>query len=44
MLDSNPNPSLEDIKEALEGNACRCTGYKPIIKAIAKASQIEGKI
>ncbi|MEB6334904.1 (2Fe-2S)-binding protein [Serratia rhizosphaerae] len=34
LLDSNPQPSDADIKEALEGNLCRCTGYQPIIKSI----------
>ncbi|MFH0733977.1 MAG: (2Fe-2S)-binding protein [bacterium] len=30
----NKNASIEEIKEAISGNLCRCTGYKPIIKAI----------
>lgn len=34
LLNNNPNPSLEEIKEALSGNLCRCTGYTPIIDAI----------
>ncbi|WP_127956452.1 (2Fe-2S)-binding protein [Serratia microhaemolytica] len=34
LLDQNPQPSDEDINEALEGNLCRCTGYQPIIKSI----------
>lgn len=34
LLNHNPNPSLEDVKEALSGNLCRCTGYTPIIDAI----------
>ncbi|AHG19296.1 (2Fe-2S)-binding protein [Chania multitudinisentens RB-25] len=34
LLDSNPAPSDEELKEALEGNLCRCTGYQPIITSI----------
>jgi carbon-monoxide dehydrogenase small subunit len=37
LLDKNPNPSEDEIKEALEGNLCRCTGYKPIIQSIKAA-------
>lgn len=34
LLDASPNPSDEQLKEALEGNLCRCTGYQPIITSI----------
>jgi len=34
LIKKNPNPSTEEIKEALSGNLCRCTGYQPIIDAI----------
>ncbi len=34
LLDSNNNPSREDIKKALAGNLCRCTGYQQIFEAI----------
>lgn len=34
LLDQNPNPSREDVIEAISGNICRCTGYEPIIDAI----------
>lgn len=34
LLDTNPSPSDEELKEALEGNICRCTGYQPIITSI----------
>lgn len=41
LLEQNPNPTLEDIKEALSGNLCRCTGYKPIFDAILKTARKE---
>ncbi len=34
FLESNPNPSTDEIREALSGNLCRCTGYKKIIDAV----------
>ncbi len=41
LLDSNPNPDRNKIKEALSGNLCRCTGYKKIIDAVEAASKSE---
>ena len=38
LLDTHPNPSEEDIREALSGNLCRCTGYVQIIEAVKKAA------
>lgn len=38
LLDSNPEPSDEDIREALLGNLCRCTGYVQIVEAVKKAA------
>ena len=35
LLDENPHPSEGDIRHALEGNICRCTGYQNIVDAIA---------
>ncbi len=44
LLDSNPNPSEEDIRDALLGNLCRCTGYVQIVEAVKKAAaQLKGK-
>ncbi len=42
LLNNNPNPSREEIKEAMQGNLCRCTGYEPIIEAIEEAVKKEG--
>ena len=38
LLKDNPKPSEEEIREYLEGNICRCTGYHNIVKAIMAAS------
>ena len=38
LLDANPQPSREDVVEAIGGNICRCTGYEPIIDAILAAA------
>lgn len=42
LLDRNPNPSEAEIREALVGNLCRCTGYVRIIEAIKSAAQRQG--
>lgn len=39
LLDSNLNPSEDDIREALQGNLCRCTGYVQILEAVKKTAQ-----
>jgi carbon-monoxide dehydrogenase small subunit len=38
-LDENPNPTEEEIREAISGNLCRCTGYQHIIDAVIIASE-----
>jgi carbon-monoxide dehydrogenase small subunit len=44
LLDSNPNPSDEEIREALQGNLCRCTGYVQIVEAVKRvARQLKAK-
>lgn len=40
LLNRNPNPTEEEIKEALVGNLCRCTGYVRIIDAVKKAAEL----
>ncbi|MBE3582012.1 MAG: (2Fe-2S)-binding protein [Thermoanaerobacteraceae bacterium] len=40
LLDRNPHPTREEIKEAISGNLCRCTGYRQIIEAIEEVSRL----
>jgi carbon-monoxide dehydrogenase small subunit len=39
LLDETSVPERDDIKEALSGNLCRCSGYQKIVQAVASASQ-----
>ena len=39
LLDENPNPTRQEVKEALAGNLCRCTGYVKIIDAVLAAAK-----
>lgn len=39
LLDQNPNPTEEEVKEALDGNLCRCTGYVKRIEAVLAAAR-----
>lgn len=39
LLNHNPDPTREQVAEAISGNLCRCTGYEPIIDAIMTAAQ-----
>ena len=41
LLTRNPDPSEEDVREALAGNLCRCTGYQNIVKAVMAAAKSE---
>jgi carbon-monoxide dehydrogenase small subunit len=34
LLDDNPNPTEQQVREGLEGNLCRCTGYHNIVRAV----------
>ena len=40
LIRENPEPSDEDIRLALNGNLCRCTGYEPQNRAIKKAAEL----
>lgn len=42
LLEKNPRPNREEIKEAISGHLCRCTGYHQIIEAIENASEVGG--
>jgi carbon-monoxide dehydrogenase small subunit len=39
LLSENPNPSDAEIREGLEGNLCRCTGYENIVRAVRRAAE-----
>jgi carbon-monoxide dehydrogenase small subunit len=44
LLEHNPKPTVSEIKEGIEGNLCRCTGYQQIIEAVLDVSgQIDSK-
>ena len=40
LLENNPDPSEQDIRRAISGNLCRCTGYDKIVEAVGKAAQL----
>jgi len=42
LLSKNPNPTRDEVVEAISGNICRCTGYEPIIAAILTAASAPG--
>lgn len=39
LLDENPNPTEEEVRQGLSGNLCRCTGYKKIVEAVLAAKE-----
>jgi aerobic carbon-monoxide dehydrogenase small subunit len=44
LLDRQPEPSRDDVLDAISGNICRCTGYEPIVNAIlAAAAEMRGR-
>jgi carbon-monoxide dehydrogenase small subunit len=42
LLEDNPDPSETEIREGLEGNLCRCTGYQNIVRAVQQAASSSG--
>jgi aerobic carbon-monoxide dehydrogenase small subunit len=42
LLDHDPAPTRADVQEALGGNLCRCTGYRPIVRAVEQAAAAGG--
>ena len=43
LLSRNPDPSEDEVREALAGNLCRCTGYHNIVKAVLAAAKASGR-
>ena len=43
LIGKNPSPSRDEVKEAISGNLCRCTGYEPVIDAIVAVGKKAGK-
>lgn len=43
LLDANPKPTVEEIKDHFEGNLCRCTGYQQIIESVLRAAELRAK-
>ena len=41
LLEENPEPNKNEIKDAIEGNLCRCTGYQQIVEAVEMAAEIK---
>jgi aerobic carbon-monoxide dehydrogenase small subunit len=42
LLDKNPDPTESEIREAISGNLCRCTGYQKIVESIQSAAERKG--
>jgi carbon-monoxide dehydrogenase small subunit len=40
LLKEKPKPSVDEIREALSGNLCRCTGYQTIVESIQRGAEI----
>jgi carbon-monoxide dehydrogenase small subunit len=41
LLDHNPDPSAREIREAISGQVCRCTGYENIVRSVRRAAELE---
>jgi carbon-monoxide dehydrogenase small subunit len=44
LLDENPEPSVEEIREFMSGNVCRCTGYQGIVASVQKAAELRKEV
>ncbi|MEU2979031.1 (2Fe-2S)-binding protein [Streptomyces hirsutus] len=44
LLRENPDPDADEVREALEGNMCRCTGYQNIVRAVLAAAAAPGEV
>jgi carbon-monoxide dehydrogenase small subunit len=42
LLERNPQPTAEQVRQGLEGNVCRCTGYHNIVKSVLAAAEAMG--
>jgi carbon-monoxide dehydrogenase small subunit len=42
LLDHNPDPTQEEVREAISGQVCRCTGYENIVRSVLRAARHEG--
>src|SRR5580658_1390400 len=42
LLSENPHPTEAEVREGLEGNLCRCTGYHNIVRAVLAAAEVQG--
>ena len=40
MIEENPSMTEDEVREGLEGNLCRCTGYHNIVKAVLQATEV----
>jgi carbon-monoxide dehydrogenase small subunit len=43
LVQNNPNPTEQQIRDGLEGNICRCTGYHNIVKAVSAGAKAMGR-
>jgi aerobic carbon-monoxide dehydrogenase small subunit len=44
LLEENPNPTDDDVRRAIDGNLCRCTGYQKIVSSVLKGAEKYGRL